>query len=348
MDESLLEDIKDRTPQGDRANLKALYDYYIAFWRWAAWLVSERQLPSGGPQDRAILAYITNRSWLLGRAFSGLRSLISEVAREIWVLDLGGDRRTSHTRLNDNNVFDVGVGVAITFVIVDSSHVGLPSVRHRRVWGTRAAKEAELLKAFDPSEYAAGTRTGATDPLVPVEWGALRTSPHLEQVFTQHETGVQASRPWLIGIDAADVLDLSGPVPGGSVGEWSQLTGQDREDVFHTTRTRPRAPQGPVSAARRTRYAYRPMDYRVVYNDPDFLEWPRPTLQPAFAQDNIALVTIERGFGVGPAAFPVDALPDLHIFRGFAGARGVYPLYGAAAGAHVQRSMGSHADARRT
>lgn len=33
--QSLLEDIKDRTPQGDRGNLKALYDYYIALSRSA-------------------------------------------------------------------------------------------------------------------------------------------------------------------------------------------------------------------------------------------------------------------------------------------------------------------------
>ena len=81
------------------------------------------------------------------------------------------------------------------------------------------------------------------------------------------------------------------------------------------------------------------MDYRTVYNDPAFVEWPRPTLQPTFAWDNLALVTIERGFGVGPAAFPVDALPDLHVFRGFAGARGVYPLFGAPPVAHTQETI---------
>jgi Type ISP C-terminal specificity domain len=337
--QGLLEDIKNRTPSGDRGNLKALYDYYIAFWRWACWLVSERQLPNGQPQSRAILAYITNRSWLLGRGFSGLRSLVSDIAREIWVLDLGGDRRTSHTRLNDNNVFDVGVGVAITFVVVDGHHSGLPTVRYRRIWGTRSEKEHELIKDFEPADYGPVARSSVTDPLVPVEWGALTESPHLEQIFTQHETGVQTSRPWLIGIETADVLDLSGPRPSGSVGEWSQLTGQEREEAFHVTRTHPRAPRGPVNAHHLRRYAYRAMDYRVLYADPAFLEWPRPTLQPTFTSGNLALVTIERGFGVGPAAFPIDALPDLHIFRGFAGARGIYPLLGAPSNAEIQQTM---------
>lgn len=326
--QGLLEDIKERTPRGDRANLKALYDYYIAFWRWASWLVAERRLPGGAPQGRAILAYITNRSWLVGRGFGGLRSLISEIAREIWVLDLGGDRRTSHTRLRDNNVFDIGVGVAIAFVVVERPHTEAPIVRYRRIWGSRHDKEQELWRDFDPAAYDLVARTGPADPLVPVEWGDLARSPHVEQVFLQHETGVQTSRPWLIGITPDDVLDQSAPQPMGSVGEWSMLTGDERERAFHPTRTHPRAPTGSVHIRHLRRYAYRPMDYRTVYNDPAFVEWPRPTLQPAFAAQNLALITIERGFGVGPAGFPVDALPDLHVFRGFAGARGVYPLYG--------------------
>jgi predicted helicase len=337
--QELLEDLKNRTPRGDRVNLKALYDYYIAFWRWASWLVSERQLASGQPQSRAIVAYITNRSWLLGRGFSGVRDLMSEIAREIWILDLGGDRRTSHTRLNDNNVFDVGVGVAITFVVVDRNYPGLPTVRYRRVWGTRSEKEHELNKDFEPADYGTVARSAATAPLVPIEWEELSHSPHLEQVFTQHETGVQTSRPWLIGIDQTDVLDTSGRLPTGTVGDWSRLTGREREDEFHPTRTHPRAPTGPVSTRHLTRYAYRPMDYRVLYNDAAFIEWPRPTLQPTFTTPNLALVTIERGFGTGPAAIPVDALPDLHIFRGFAGARGIYPLFGAPPGGQGMQTM---------
>jgi hypothetical protein len=338
--QTLLEEVKDRTPRGDRANLKAVYDYYVAFWRWAAWLVSERRLPSGESQRRAIVAYITNRNWLLGRGFSGLRSLVSELAREIWVLDLGGDRRTSHTHLSDNNVFDIGVGVAIAFVVVDTQHEGPPTVRYRRIWGTRSDKEHQLRQSFEPSEYVTVARAADTDPLIPVDWGALEDSPSLEQIFTQHETGVQTSRDgWMIGIESADVLDLSGPLPRGTVGEWSTLRGDQRDAAFHPTRTHRRAPGSPVTTQRLRRYAYRPMDYRVIYNDPEFVEWPRPTLQPTFASDNVALVTIERGFGVGPAAFPVDALPDLHVFRGFAGARGIYPLYGAASGFDLQQTL---------
>lgn len=324
----LLDDLRDRTPRGDRANLKALYDYYVAFWRWAFWLVNERNLPSGETQGRAIIAFITNRSWLVGRAFGGLRSLVSDMSKQVWVLDLGGDMRSSHTRLRDQNVFDVGVGVAITFVVIDSDAPELPEVFYRRVWGGRREKQVELGEGFQASSYSTVARSEPTAPFVPIDWGRLSTSPDLEQVFQQAETGVQTSRPWLIGLSREDVLDVSGARPTGSVGDWSLLEGIEREESFHTTRTHPLAPQDPVSVDHLTRYAYRPLDYRTVYNDPDYVEWPRPTLQQSFANQNWALVTLERGFGLGPAAFPVDALPDLHVFRGFAGARGIYPLYG--------------------
>lgn len=339
--QTLLEDITNRTPPGDRANLKALYDFYVAFWRWAAWLITERKLPSGRPQGRAIIAYITNRSWLLGRGFGGLRSLISDLAREIWVLDLGGDRRTSHTRLHDKNVFDVGVGVAITFVVVDAGYSGPPSVRYRRIWGSRTHKENELQQPFDPAAYEDIPRATSTAPFVPIKWGPLESSPQLEDVFSQHETGVQTSRPFVIGLGAEDVLDLSGPVPAGAVGEWSLLSGEEREQAFHPTSAQLSAPADPPEPRFLARYAYRPMDYRVLYNDPRFIHRPRPGLQAAFAASNQALVSIERGFGFGPAAFVVDALPDLHIFRGFAGARAVYPLYGGSAMAQAQEILAS-------
>lgn len=325
---ALIQDLVERTPKSDRRNLKALYDFYVAFWRWSAWLVAERPLGSSSePQGRAIIAFITNRSWLVGRGFGGLRSLISSVASQVWVLDLGGDLRTSSTRVADQNVFDIGVGVAITFVVVDPDSGVLPAVHYRRLWGTRADKEAELNQGFSRAAFAEVVRSSPTDPFPPVEWGALTSQPSIEKFFTQHETGVQTSRPFLIGLRDEDVLGFDGSTPVGSVGRWSALEEPERTGVFHPTRTHPVAPSGPVDEGRIVRYAYRPLDYRSLYNDPAFIEWPRPALQSAFRIDNVALVSIERGFGQGPAAFPICALPDLHVFRGFGGARGVYPLY---------------------
>jgi hypothetical protein len=321
-----IEDIRSRTPARDRINLKALYDYYVAFWRWSLWLMGERNL--AGVENRGIIAFITNRSWIIGRGFSGMRSLFSEWCRELWVLDLGGDYRAGRMSLHDNNVFDIRVGVEIVLAILDPQRPGMPSVRYRRIWGRRADKEAALDLPFDADDYVDVERESPTDPFVPIDWGPAADAPGIEEFFTQHETGVQTSRDaLLVGLTASDVLTYDGRPTGGTLGDWWQLTEEEREETFNPTRTHPFAPKAEPDPRFVREYAYRPLDYRMVYNDPDFVEWPRPTLQRSFARPNIALVTIERGFGAGPAAFPVTALPDLHVFRG-RGSRGIYPLWG--------------------
>lgn len=321
-----INDMIERTPKADRRQIHPIYDFYVAFWRWALWLVAER---TGELAGRGIVSYITNRSWLVGRTFGGMRALFTERCRTLYVLDLGGDLRTSGTRATDQNVFDIGVGVAIVFAVVDATNDEPAAVYYRRQSGSRANKEAFLTQPFEPAGFELVERHDPIAPLIPVGWGVLDSSPSIDQLFAQHETGVQTSRDALVvGVRPDDLL-LEGPGPlGGSIGEWSSLTEAERDEVFHTTTTHPSAPAGEPTSERITPYAYRPLDYRHIYNDPRFIHRPRPGLQRAFSRPNLALVTIERGFGAGPAAFPVNALPDLHVFRGFGGSRGIYPLYG--------------------
>jgi hypothetical protein len=334
-----IQDMIERTPQRDRGQVHPIYDFYVAFWRWALWLVAERASEISG---RGMLAYITNRSWIIGRTFGGMRSLFTERCRSLYVLDLGGDLRTSGTQEVDQNVFDVGVGVAIVFAVVDPDAGAEAAVHYARVWGSRAEKEAFLSEPFEPTGFELVDRADPTAPFVPLSWGELDTSPGIEEVFVQHETGVQTSRDALaVGVRADDILTTR-PL-GGSIGDWSRLKGDERNRVFHTTRTHPEAPGSTPSTDEIRRYAYRPLDYRYIYNDHNFIEWPRPGLQRAFGGSNLALVTIGRGFGYGPAAFPVDALPDLHVFRGFGGSRGIYPLYGEARSARPRGGRRSRA-----
>jgi hypothetical protein len=326
-----IQDLIERTPAADRGQIHPIYDFYVAFWRWALWLVAERGLD--GVRGRGIVAYITNRSWIIGKTFGGMRSVFTERCRAVYVLDLGGDLRTSGTRLHDQNVFDVGVGVAITFAVVDVDHAEPAEVYYQRIFGTRTEKEQHLRQSFDLQAFAPVERLELTDPFLPVDWDSLATSASVEDLFLEPETGVQTSRDSLVvGVRPDDLL-TEAPAPlEGTIGTWSRLEGAERDEVFHTTTTHPVAPGGTPSRSYVTRYAYRPLDYRHLYNDPRFIHRPRPALQRAFRrpEGNLALVTIERGFGPGPAAFPVDELPDLHVFRGFGGARGVYPLYGRA------------------
>lgn len=67
----------DPVQRGERVNLKNLSDPYVYFMRWALWKLFEAPDLSAGPR---VLSFITNRSYLSGGAFEGLRLRL----RELW------------------------------------------------------------------------------------------------------------------------------------------------------------------------------------------------------------------------------------------------------------------------
>lgn len=85
-----------------------LYDMYARFFRWA----SDRL------DDKGILAFVTNRSFIESRTFDGFRKTVAQEFADIYVVDLGGDMRTN-PRLSGtkHNVFGIQTGVAISFMV---------------------------------------------------------------------------------------------------------------------------------------------------------------------------------------------------------------------------------------
>ena len=63
-------------------SLNAFPDLYVAFYRWALWRLFEAE----GAQGRGVLAFITNRNFLTGRGFGGLRKMLRDR------FDFRGDR----------------------------------------------------------------------------------------------------------------------------------------------------------------------------------------------------------------------------------------------------------------
>lgn len=82
------------------------YDMYSRFFRWA----------SDRIEENGIVAFITNRNFIDAREADGFRkSLMSEFS-DIYVVDLGGDWK-SKGHAGGGNVFGIGTGVAISFLI---------------------------------------------------------------------------------------------------------------------------------------------------------------------------------------------------------------------------------------
>jgi len=88
------------------------YDMYSRFFRWAT-----NRLDQDG-----ILVFITNSNFIASGEADGFRKVISQEFSDIYLVDLGGDVR-ANPKLSGtkNNVFGIQAGVAISFMVRNSS-----------------------------------------------------------------------------------------------------------------------------------------------------------------------------------------------------------------------------------
>ncbi|MFN4876540.1 MAG: N-6 DNA methylase, partial [Aphanizomenon sp.] len=85
-----------------------VYDMYTRFIRWAC-----DRLGKNG-----IVAFITNSSFIDGRAFDGFRKAVSDDFSYIYIIDLHGDvRKNPKLSGTTHNVFGIQTGVAIMFLV---------------------------------------------------------------------------------------------------------------------------------------------------------------------------------------------------------------------------------------
>ena len=96
--------IKDTYIKHSGAQKTKQYDMYKRFIRWA----SDRL------HDNGVLAFITNRAYLDARQDDGFRKVVLDEFNEIYIVDLGGDIRTTP---GAQNVFGIMTGVAIGFFV---------------------------------------------------------------------------------------------------------------------------------------------------------------------------------------------------------------------------------------
>jgi predicted helicase len=110
--------------RGTAQNQIVVYDMYVRFIRWASDRIS----------DDGVLCFITNNSYINGRAFDGFRRSISEEFQAAYFIDLGGNIRELSGRdgiwMNEEHtIFGVAaaVGISICFLIKKKDSERKPS-----------------------------------------------------------------------------------------------------------------------------------------------------------------------------------------------------------------------------
>ena len=108
-----------------------VYDMYARFIRWA----------SDRIEDKGIVAYICNRSFIDSRTFDGFRQTVSQEFGDIYVVDLGGDYKNPVA--GKENVFGISTGVAVLFLVKTGKPQRKASIRYAAM-PEDATKEAKL------------------------------------------------------------------------------------------------------------------------------------------------------------------------------------------------------------
>ena len=114
--DALDEEIKTTYSKASKATLNnKLYDPYVRAFSWASKRIG----------DSGIVAFITNNSYINGKAFDGMRKHLAEEFNALYLLNLGGDIPRQPA---DSNVFNITVGVSIALLVRTEEPIDSPCI----------------------------------------------------------------------------------------------------------------------------------------------------------------------------------------------------------------------------
>ena len=305
--------------------LNTFPDFYIAFWRWAIWKLFE----ADNAPKRGVIAFVTNRKFLTGKPYAGLRKMMRERFDRIEVFDLRGDHRAGERAgvEGDAGVFNIQVGTAITVAIADGSRGADPAeVHYHDLWGDGAFSRKQKLDWL--TDRSTDGAVAGTTPLSRELLDDMRPRPFMdgellgiEECFAFRSSGNQSKRDGLVY--APEKKDLSRRLSDLLAGDLAAL-----ESVFNSTSTNSATTAVAVGLdeAAAALAGYRPLDRRWHYADRRWNDRPRPELRRAWGEKNVCLYTLASGAKAGPGVWCHGDFPDYHAFRGSFGGY-AFPLW---------------------
>ena len=158
---------------------KTLYDSYKLALRWS----------SDRIEDKGVVAFITNASFLRGNAEAGVRACLAEEYAEIYVFDLRGNQRTQGevSRREGGKVFGSGsrAPIALSVLVKDPTHKGPARIHYRDV-GDYLTREQKLTQV---REFGSIVGITARD-----DWTTIKPDIHHDW-FDQRDPGYETLMP---------------------------------------------------------------------------------------------------------------------------------------------------------
>lgn len=311
---------------GQGGQLNTFPEFSVAFWRWAIWKLFE----ADNAPKRGVIAFISNRKFLTGWPYAGLRKMMRERFDRIEVIDLRGDVRAGPRGdvADDEGVFNIMVGTAITLAIADGSKApgALAEVHYKDCWQDglfrRRAKLDWLVSGAPNGEIANDLMIdrGILDDWKPLpfqngDWLNLRSC------FAFASSGLESKRDHIVYAPNDTIL-------AEQIGRFLSLNVDEANATFNSTAMNPAKDAKSVgfdpTLVRRA--SYRPLDVQRHYAHKRWNDRLRTQLGLAWGTSNLCLFSLPSNTGQGPATWCHGGYPDRHAFRGSYGGY-AFPLY---------------------
>ncbi len=311
---------------GQGGLLNTFPELSVAFWRWAIWKLFEAE---NAPR-RGVIAFISNRKYLTGWPYAGLRQMMRERFDRIEIVDLRGDVRRGERAdvRHDQGVFNIQVGTAITLAVADGSKApnSLAEVHYLDSWAQDLTSRRAKLEWLSE-----GSTGGRLQGGLPIARGPLEDMrPHafqngelvsLSDCFSFSSSGLESKRDHLVYAASQAGLEQQ-------VGRFLRSGAGARDRLFNSTQMKPahRAQAVGWDAGLVRMVGYRPLDRRWHYSHDAWNDRPRPALRQVWGGENVCLFSLPSGTSAGPAVWCYGNFPDRHAFRGSYGGY-AFPLY---------------------
>ena len=336
-----------REPGNGRYESK-IANLYVYFWRWATWKVfdAHADVPFG------VVALLTPKAWLKGRAFAGMRRYLRETAHAGWIIDLSpeGHRPDAGVRIFPEVAQELCIAVFVRWRDAPQGPaVAEPAVvRHVKVIGRREEKIERLmhLTLADPDWQVCAD--GPTDPFLPAGSDLWQSSPALKDLLPWSSRGVTPGRVWVYAPDPETLQERWKRFLAADPERRRSLLGEARDrtidstiaplpgtDVYDRTPLRHEHRPQPTPV----RVGYRSFDRQWLLPDHRLMEVGRPDLWRV--RGNRQIFTVEQNAHPvvnGPGLVFSALIPDMHYFNNRSGC--VRPLYRNAAGTLPNLSPG--------
>ena len=302
------QDLKDPVSEaGKGGELKTFPEFSVAFWRWAMWKLFEAE---NAPQ-KGVIAFITNRKYLTGWPYAGLRKMMRERFDRLEIFDLRGDINAGARAgiEGDQGVFNIRVGTAICVATAD---------------GSKGDRRFARILYSDSWEYSRFTKSAKLDWL-----DAQKSEGEIANPIELERGELEDFRPepfqtgnW---VSLREAFDFS---------KSGMKSGDD--DTFVSIRAESLPNKLSASLSVRAdpsfrsnliqKLSYRPLDNRFFYNDTGLLNRAGPEMQRSWGDGNVGFYSLKSNTSTGPSTWSHTSLPDYHAIKGSNGGY-AFPLY---------------------